>query len=629
MPSRYPNKKKSFNIVATGITLSAFAAVLVLTLSCFEALDRDDSAQHQTTSTPLIDGTDETGFPGAGALVMETEEWWGGNFCSATLIAEQWVLTAAHCIRRPVEEGEGTGGSTADLQPWMVSFFIGEDATYEGSGEDGVLFDVDSFHVHGEYDEETLYHDIALAHLRDPVPSTDATPYALNQEAITVGTEVFWVGYGQSIAADSSSSGIKRSGWGTVTAVDLLVYSHVPSPAQPCFGDSGGPAFVTVSDDTFVAGVVSAANASVEEDCTGGGVDTRVDAHIVWIQDTMAGGGGGLSCDLIAGECGSQACWYVTDDETACLPSYDGEVGDSCNADPLTWNEALPCADGLFCFQTGETEADGECTAWCEDASGCVEGEFCRYFFTDMPYGICYDSCSLLGGDCPATQACWPVDDGSACYASDGIAVGQTCDPQGEITSLQCADGAVCVRIAEDNPHVGRCMAYCFEDTDCVQTDQCVQPETWTDDVGVCQCRDADDDDVCQIDDCDDTDPDIRPGTEDVCFDDIDNNCDGEIDEECGECEDVDADLSCPPDDCDDNSSAIHPGITEICDDGIDNDCNGTTDGADPACVTSGGGDEDDGGCSTVGDHRNPGGWLIVVAALLMVMLCRRSPVFE
>jgi predicted small secreted protein len=38
--------------------------------------------------------------------------------------------------------------------------------------------------------------------------------------------------------------------------------------------------------------------------------------------------------------------------------------------------------------------------------------------------------------------------------------------------------------------------------------------------------------------------------------------------------------------DCDDTDASIHPGATEVCDDDVDNDCNGAIDDADPACAT-------------------------------------------
>jgi hypothetical protein len=98
--------------------------------------------------------------------------------------------------------------------------------------------------------------------------------------------------------------------------------------------------------------------------------------------------------------------------------------------------------------------------------------------------------------------------------------------------------------------------------------------------------------------DCDDSDFSIRPDQDDTC-DDIDNDCDGEIDEDPGLTwyEDLDGDGygsddsatdSCmAPDgfvvaggDCDDDDLEISPDADEICD-SIDNNCDGDTDGAD------------------------------------------------
>jgi hypothetical protein len=92
--------------------------------------------------------------------------------------------------------------------------------------------------------------------------------------------------------------------------------------------------------------------------------------------------------------------------------------------------------------------------------------------------------------------------------------------------------------------------------------------------------------------DCDDDDPDVHPGLEDGCND-LDDDCDGEIDEDPDHTWYVDEDgdswgghaiLSCTSDgyvsrhgDCDDADPVIHPSAEEDCD-LVDDDCDGEVD---------------------------------------------------
>ncbi|MBM4390748.1 MAG: putative metal-binding motif-containing protein [Deltaproteobacteria bacterium] len=102
---------------------------------------------------------------------------------------------------------------------------------------------------------------------------------------------------------------------------------------------------------------------------------------------------------------------------------------------------------------------------------------------------------------------------------------------------------------------------------------------------------------VTNADDCDDSNPDAFPGNAESC-DEVDNNCNGAVDEGAASTfyPDADADgfgdsaaaveaCSMPEgtvengDDCDDTTSSAYPGADEVCDE-VDNDCNGTVDDA-------------------------------------------------
>jgi ELWxxDGT repeat protein len=76
---------------------------------------------------------------------------------------------------------------------------------------------------------------------------------------------------------------------------------------------------------------------------------------------------------------------------------------------------------------------------------------------------------------------------------------------------------------------------------------------------------------VWEDSDCDDNNPAIHSGAAEICGNGIDDNCNGEIDEEC----DRDGDgYTEAQGDCDDDNAAVHPSAVEICGNDIDENCN-------------------------------------------------------
>jgi len=213
----------------------------------------------------------------------------GSHFCGGSIIADDMILTAAHCM-------EGVDGNNPNMQ-----VRVGAHSLTDGSGQ---VIQVATTYTNQEY--PNLSKDAAVLKLAEKITDSNAKIITLADasffnENVSVGTE------------------LKVSGWGTLTAngsmPDKLMAVSVPYVSNEicnsaeayggnvqateicagykdggkdsCQGDSGGPLVIADGDRFVQVGIVSWG-----EGCAGAnkyGVYGKVDALKTWIDSAVAG----------------------------------------------------------------------------------------------------------------------------------------------------------------------------------------------------------------------------------------------------------------------------------------------------------------------------------------------------
>lgn len=214
----------------------------------------------------IINGAETADFPSVG-IVGDRD----GGYGTGTLIAPDWVLTAAH---------------TSDtLTNTSGRFTIG-----------GVTYETEFVVMHARWNRELLgkdgANDIALWKLSQPVVGIEPSP--LYTGSLRLNQTLTLVGYGYGGDAENGETGefgTKRIG---TTPIDHLTSTLIsfdfdnPAESNTAHGDSGGPAFVNVGGVYYVAGVTSG---GTKDDASLGDLsyDTRVSAYSGWIKSVMGG----------------------------------------------------------------------------------------------------------------------------------------------------------------------------------------------------------------------------------------------------------------------------------------------------------------------------------------------------
>nr|XP_015801842.2 chymotrypsin-like protease CTRL-1 [Nothobranchius furzeri] len=265
-------------------TFASGYAVMII-LMCKGCLSQQPGCGKAALNTRIIGGQDAS--PGSWPWQVALK-WSGFAYCGGSLITNQWVLTAAHCI------------TSYCLN--FTSAHLGLNNLSSSNPKEEIRT-LEHFICHPEYNKNTLENDLCLLKLSSPVNFTSyIQPVCLASVNSTFhdGVTTWVTGFGKTDSGflanilqevDVPIVGHKKCSCYNLNfykITDNMICAGLKAGGKDsCQGDSGGPLVIKSGFSWIQAGIVSFGKGCALP--MQPGVYTRVSKYQTWIKDTVTG----------------------------------------------------------------------------------------------------------------------------------------------------------------------------------------------------------------------------------------------------------------------------------------------------------------------------------------------------
>ncbi|XP_058678752.1 coagulation factor X [Ammospiza caudacuta] len=217
--------------------------------------------------------------------VLLNEE--GEEFCGGTILNENFVLTAAHCINQSKE----------------IQVVVGE-VDREKKEQSESMHTVDKIYVHSKFIVETYDNDIALLKLKEPITFSEYVIPACLPKA-DFANEVLMTqksgrvsGFGREFEGGRTSKKLKvlevpyvnrntcKQSTNLAITENMFCAGYDTEQKDACQGDSGGPHVTRYKDTYFVTGIVSWGEGCARKGKYG--VYTKLSRFLRWVRTVMS-----------------------------------------------------------------------------------------------------------------------------------------------------------------------------------------------------------------------------------------------------------------------------------------------------------------------------------------------------